>query len=336
MAMTPIDFRRNIPTLIRIGEVTFLIEGELQKVPGQTGIAATVAPAVFIPMEYLEETGLIQYGSRVRYEHYYKFPENLDVDQIIAPFEEEWELARIDADTVDDRKNSTGRSFENLSDFLSLVAFIALLLGCVGVASAVNVFVKEKLASVAILRCLGVSAFDALLIYLVQIIIMGLAGSILGAGLGTLLQFALPAVFSEFLPVEVQVEVSWTAVLFGVVTGLFIAVLFALLPLLKIRNVSPMNTLRPESGETTLHRDPLRWAVILAIITFIHCFSFFLLGRWETSLGFTAFVLFSFGMLWLTGLGIMWAIRKFLPVSLTYPIRQSLANLYRPGARGSG
>src|SRR5690606_24405390 len=117
-------------------------------------------------------------------------------------------------------------------DFLSLVAFIALLLGCVGVASAVNVFVKEKLSSVAILRCLGVSSIDSLLIYLSQILVMGTIGSIVGAFAGSFLQFVLPVVFSDFLPVEVQVQVSWASVAFGVLTGIFISVLFALLPLL--------------------------------------------------------------------------------------------------------
>src|SRR5690554_1572812 len=323
-------FDAQVGDSIRIGEVTFVIEGELQKVPGQTGIAATVAPAVFIPMEYVEETGLIQFGSRIRYERYYQFPENQDIDQLIEPYSEKWEEEKIDADTVEDRKRSTGRSFNNLSNFLSLVAFIALLLGSVGVASAVNVFVKEKLASVAILRCLGVSSFDALLIYLTQIKIMGLAGSMLGAALGSLLQFVLPMVFGDFLPVEVSVQISWNAVLFGIVTGLFISVLFALLPLLKIRKVSPMSTLRPETDETSIHKDPLRWAVIGCITLFIYGFSFYLLGRWEMALGFAGFVLFAFGTLWLMGTGIMWAIRRFLPISLTYPIRQSLSNLYRP------
>ncbi|HLW20448.1 MAG TPA: FtsX-like permease family protein [Cyclobacteriaceae bacterium] len=323
-------FDAEIGDSIKIGEVTFVIEGELQKVPGQTGIAATVAPAVFIPMEYVEETGLIQFGSRIRYERYYKLAANQDIDKLIEPYSEQWEEEKIDADTVEDRKRSTGRSFDNLSNFLSLVAFIALLLGCVGVASAVNVFVKEKLASVAILRCLGVPSFDALLIYLTQIKIMGLVGSIIGAALGSLLQFVLPMVFSDFLPVEVNVQISWSAVFFGIVTGLFISVLFALLPLLKIRKVSPMSTLRPESEETKIHKDPLRWAVILAIVLFIYSFSFYLLGRWEMALGFAGFVLFAFGSLWLMGAGIMWAIRRFLPISLTYPIRQSLSNLYRP------
>src|SRR5690606_31805906 len=217
---------------------------------------------------------------------------------------------------VEDRKRSTGRSFNNLSNFLSLVAFIALLLGCVGVASAVNVFVKEKLSSVAILRCLGVSSLDALMIYLSQIIIMGLVGSVLGAAVGSLLQFVLPAVFGDFLPVEVTVEVSWKAVFFGIVTGVFISVLFALLPLLKIRKVSPMNTLRPETDATKISKDAVRWMVILGIMLFILGFSYYLLGRWDMALGFAAFVLFAFGILWLMATGVMWAIRKFLPTSL--------------------
>src|SRR5690606_33973676 len=182
----------------------------------------------------------------------------------------------------------------------------------------------------AILRCLGVSSFDAMLIYLTQIIIMGLIGSLFGAFLGSLLQFILPMVFSDFLPVEVTVQISWTSVAFGVVTGLFISVLFALLPLLKIRKVSPMSTLRPETEGNTIMNDPLRWAVILGIVAFIFFFSFYLLNRWDMALGFTAFVLFAFGILWLMGLGIMWAIRRFLPITLNYPVRQSLANLYRP------
>src|SRR5690554_1723848 len=81
-------FNAGVGDSIKVGEVSFVIVGELTKIPGQTGIAATVAPAVFIPQEFLEETGLIQYGSRVRYEHYYKFPDNTDVEQLIEPFQE--------------------------------------------------------------------------------------------------------------------------------------------------------------------------------------------------------------------------------------------------------
>jgi len=324
------QFNAQVGDQIKVGEVEFEIVGELQKVPGQTGITATVAPAVYIPMAYLEETGLVQYGSRVEYNRYFQFADGTDVEKLIEPYQDQWEIDRVDADTVEDRKRSTGRSFGNLSNFLSLVAFIALLLGCVGVASAVNVFVKEKLASVAVLRCLGVSSRDVLFIYLTEIKIMGLVGAILGAALGTLLQFILPAVFADFLPVEVTVGISWLSVGFGVLTGLFVSVLFALLPLLKVRNVSPMATLRPETADSTLLKDPLRWLVIVGILLFVWGFSFYLLGSMMMALGFAAFVVFAFGILWGVGQLIMWAVRKFLPISLRYTVRQALANLYRP------
>lgn len=324
------QFNAEVGDSIKVGELSFLIEGELDKVPGQTGITATVAPAVYIPMEYAEATGLIQVGSRINYVSYYALSEEVDVEETIDDHKESWEEDNIRSETVASRKRSTGRSFENLSSFLSLVAFIALLLGSVGVASAVNVFVKEKMASVAVLRCLGVSSKLTFMIYLSQIVIMGLIGSFIGAGLGSLLQIALPTVFSDFLPVDVSMDISWKAVLLGVLTGLFISILFALLPLLKIRKVSPMMTLRPESGDMKLTQDPLRWLVIFAIVLFIFSFSFYLMSGWKEALGFTGFVLFAFAALWLVGMGIMWAIRRFLPISLNYPLRQSLANLYRP------
>lgn len=324
------QFDAQVGDSIKVGSVMFQIVGELQKVPGQTGITATVAPAVYIPMAYLEETGLVQYGSRVEYNRYLQFASGTNVEELIKPYEDQWEMDRVDADTVEDRKRSTGRSFGNLSNFLSLVAFIALLLGCVGVASAVNVFVKEKLASVAVLRCLGVASLDVLLIYLVEIVVMGLFGALIGSILGTLLQFILPAVFADFLPVEVTVGISWVSVGFGMITGLFVSVLFALLPLLKVRNVSPMATLRPETADSTLLKDPARWAVMVGILLFIFGFSYFLLKQVTWALGFTGFVLVAFGALWGVGKLIMWAVRKFLPISLSYPWRQALANLYRP------
>lgn len=324
------QFNAGVGDSIKVGQVNFRIVGELQQVPGQTGITATVAPAVYIPKDYLEATGLVQHGSRVEYSHYYKFPEGTDVEALIKPFDEQWEKDRIDADTVEDRKRSTGRSFGNMSNFLSLVAFIALLLGCVGVASAVNVFVKEKLASVAVLRCLGVSSRGVLLIYLFEIAVMGLIGAVLGAFFGTLLQFVLPAVFADFLPVDVSFGISWSSIGFGVITGLFVSILFALLPLLKVRNVSPMATLRPETADTSLLKDPLRWLVIVGILAFIWGFSYYLLDRVDFAFGFTGFVVFAFGILWGIAQAIIWAVRRFLPITFSYPLRQSLANLYRP------
>ncbi|MCC5939661.1 MAG: ABC transporter permease [Lunatimonas sp.] len=324
------QFDAQVGDFIKVGEVTYEIAGALHKVPGQTGITATVAPAVYIPMETLEETGLVQFGSRVNYELYYALTPDADPQVFIDAHKDQWEEDNIRFETVESRKESTGNSFKNLGNFLSLVAFIAVLLGCVGVASAVNVFVKEKLPAVAVLRCLGVSSGQIFAIYLWQIFLMGAIGSVAGAALGTGLQFILPSVFQDFLPVDVTVEISWASIFLGVFTGILISMLFALIPLLKIRTVSPMMTLRPEEGSTRFAKDPIRWAVVVGIALFLSGFSYFLLRDWIQTLWFTGFVFFAFGVLWLFALGIMKGIRHWLPLSLSYPARQSLANLYRP------
>jgi len=324
------QFNANVGDSIRVGNTTFLIEGELQKVPGQTGITAMVAPAVYIPLEYLEETGLVQYGSRLNYSRFYLLGSDQNVEALKEQYLDFWEEKKIRVDTVEDRKISTGNAFKNLADFLALVAFIALLLGSVGVASSVNVFVKEKMGSVAVLRCMGVSSAMAMWIYLTQILVMGFFGALLGGVLGTLLQFMLPLLLQDFVPIEMTLKVSFSSLGFGVLTGLLIAFLFALLPMLKIRKVSPMSTLRPEESSTSSKRDPLRWLVFLAIVTFVFGYSFYLLHDWKPSLAFTAFVMLSFLILFGLAALVMWALKRFLPIGLSYPVRQSLANLYRP------
>lgn len=315
---------------IKVGNLTFEIAGALNKIPGQTAITATIAPAVYIPRQYLDSTNLLQKGSRISYYFYYKLAPGTDADALVKKLEPRLEEAGSGYDTVNSRKESTGEAYADLANFLALVGFVALLLGCVGVASAVHVYIREKLSTIGVLRCLGVSGKQAFLIYLFQVMAMGLIGSLVGAILGSLIQLYLPQLFQSFLPVEVTVAVSWLAILQGIAIGLAISVLFALLPLLSIRNVSPLITLRGSVEHLTSQKDPVRWVVYTLILAFIFVFAFFQLGTWLRALWFTAGVIVAFMVLALIARGMMWAVRRFFPVSWGYVWRQSLANLYRP------
>ena len=142
-----IQYDIQIGDTVRIGQVKFVVEGALLGSPSQSMAATLVAPAVYIPLEYMEPTGLIQKGSRVEYRKFYKIndlPKDFDLDAQVRKDRELLREAGISADTVEERKEDTGRTFGNLTSFLNLVAFVALLLGCVGVASAVHIYVKEK------------------------------------------------------------------------------------------------------------------------------------------------------------------------------------------------
>lgn len=316
---------------IKIGKVTFEIEGLLKTAPGRSGFAGAVLPVVYIPKQFLEATELVQFGSRVDYNYYYKLKEGLEGKNLVDTLEATLRPASMGFDTVEERRENLGRAFNTMTDFLNLVGFIALILGCIGVASAVHIYIKSKLSTVAVLRTLGASGKQAFIIYLLQISVMGLVGAIMGALLGSILQKLLPIVLGEFLPLEnVSTAISLDAVFLGIITGVAVAILFALIPLLGIRKISPLKTLRASYEVDTGAKDPLRWLVVGLIILFIGGFTWYQTGRWVTAAGFIGVVAISFLLLAGVAKFVMWAVKRFFPVKWSYVWRQSIANLYRP------
>ena len=325
-----LQFNAKVGDSIKVGNITFLIEGILNKAPGQTGISSGIAPIVYIPLQYLEQTGLDQKGSRINYSYFFKYDRPTNITQLVKGLEPKLEKVGMNYDTIDTRKENTGRSFEDLTRFLSLVGFIALLLGCVGVASAIHIYIREKIASIAIMRCLGVRASQAFLIYLIQIVGIGLLGSVIGAALGSGIQHLMPIIFKDFLPITVSTAISWMAVGQGILLGVIISVLFALLPLIAIRNISPLNTLRLSYENVNLMGDPFRWLVYTLIIGFIFLFTFFQLDSWLASVFFTIGILVAFLILTLIATALMKLAKLVLRNSWSYLWRQGFANLYRP------
>jgi len=316
---------------IQVGNLTFEIAGALKSVPGRSGIASSVAPAIFIGQKYLDGTGLIQPGSRTEYQYFFKIAENQEVEVLVDSLKTKLQSNGVRWTTVERRKESIGEAFSNMATFLNLVGFIALLLGCIGVASAVHIYVKDKLSVVAVLRCMGTSGRQAFLIFLLQIALLGFFGAVLGAMLGSGLQVLLPKVLSDFLPVQnVSANISWTSIFSGMFTGLSIALLFAVLPLLAIRKTSPLRTLNASFEQDTNQGDWLNWLVYVAIFLFVAGFTY-----WQTGNGIVAFVFpiaIVIAFLLLTGVAklLMILVRKFFPVNWSYIWRQGIANLYRP------
>lgn len=325
-----LQFNAEIGDSVKVGELTFPIIGRINKVPGQTGVSTSVAPIVYIPMRYMEETGLMQKGSRLNYEIYFKFASDTDVEAMMDDWGPKLREQELRFDTVEERKEEMGDTYADLTGFLNLVAFVALLLGCIGVASAIHIYVREKLATVAILRCLGAKGAQAFLIYLVQITIMGLAGSIVGALIGSMIQFLLPKIFAGFLPVEVNLGISWFSIFMGIGIGLLISILFALVPLLAVRRISPLRALRSYFEEDVQQRDVLKYLIYLLIFLLVGLFSYAQLKDWEEAAYFTGGILVAFFLLAGVARAVMWLVRKYFPTTWGYAWRQGLSNLYRP------
>ena len=166
---------------------------------------------------------------------------------------------------------------------------MALLLGGLGVASAVHVFIKGRMDTVAVLRCLGATGGTVLAAYLVQAAAAALVGGLAGAGLGVAVQVVLPRFLKDFLPVDVPWSLSWPSVLGGIGIGLWVALVFSLLPLLAVRRVSPLGVLRRAYEEDREpRRDLARGAAVLALAASLVALAVIQAGRLAYGLGFAA------------------------------------------------
>jgi len=326
-----LQFDAQVGDAIKIGASTFRIAGRLKKVPGEPPAAALIGPRVYIPITSLDQTRLIQKGSRVTYKVYFKLGAETDVEQLLQRIQPHLTSYHLESDTVQKRKTSLGEVMENLTRFLNLVSFIAPLLGGIGVASGIHVYIKQKLGTIALLRCVGAKARQTFAVYLVQAAAMGLLGAFFGVLVGIAIQTLLPAALSDFLPVKMTFALSWGAVVQGVVIGLGMALLFALLPLLSIRKISPLLTLRFSYEDATSgSRDPLRWWIYLLIAASIGSFAIAQTERWTYGLGFFIALGLAFGLLTAVARLTMRLVKVYFPSSWTYIWRQGLANLYRP------
>ena len=324
------QFGVSVGDSVRIGGVSYPIVGELEQAPGGSSFTSAASPRIYVPRAGLDTT-LFGRGSRVEYEVFFQFEAGRDLNALIATINPHLERRDLDIDTVEEEAADWEDGLTDLSRFLGLAGFVALLLGSLGVASAVHVYVQRRLTSIAVLRCLGAQAGRTFRIYLAQAGVLGIIGAGLGSTLGVGLQAFVPRLLQDFLPFEVSFALSWTAVGLGMAVGVGVTLLFALWPLLEVRGVSPLQALRTEVEPSTGGwRDPARWAVAAAVAAAVTGVALLQAPTWEIGLGYAAGVGAVFGVLALVARGIVAGVRRFFPTSWSYPWRQGLANLYRP------
>ncbi len=313
---------------IKIGGVTLPVAGALKSVPGSNAIFSSVAPPVLIPYRFIEQTGLVQTGSRIDYKYYFVAPDK-NMERLDHQLDPALDAQGADLDTHTSTSRRLGRRYENFAKFLNLIAFIALLLGCVGIASAVHIYIKDKLRAVAVLKCLGATRRQTFFIYLVQIAFIGLLGGLIGTVAGVFLQQLFPVLLQDLLPIDIEVSFAPKVILLGLLLGLLMSILFALYPLMGTLYVSPLEALRVNAKGASKSKTA-GFLVLAVIFLFIFLFAFWLLKDLKYSLAFVAGILVTFAILAGVANVFMRIVKRFFPTSWGFVARQGLLNLFRP------
>ncbi|NNF03686.1 MAG: FtsX-like permease family protein [Rhodothermales bacterium] len=315
---------------VRIGRIDYRITGRLLQTPRESAAVMLFSPRVYIPYAYMDTT-LFGVGSRAEWEVYFKFDDGRDFEAMNDTLESTLRGFDVSTDTVREEQEGWDEALTNLYRFLGLVGFMALLLGSLGVASSIHVYVRRRIATVAVLRCFGASSWSTFRVYMLQAGAMGLFGAFVGSLIGVALQLALPAVLADFLPVDVEFAVSWPAVFTGAGVGVAVTLLFALMPLLAIRDISPLAALRSEVETVARpNRDPARWITYgfigAALVGFAVLQAPFPMAGvvYAASIGAVFLILAGIAKV------LIRLLRRLKIPSMPYVFRQGIANLYRP------
>lgn len=323
------QFNVKVGDSIKVGTKKFLMAGVVTKIPGGGAITATIAPAIYISLSALDSTGLIQYGSRVGYSIYVKTKDDNETKSLLTKARPLAKKLGNSIETVERRKEGLGRTFRGIYQFFSLLAFVALILGCIGVASSVHIYAREKRDEVAMLRCVGSSGWQAFNIYFIQVFVLGIVGSVMGAALGSGIHQLIPIAFKDYLPGNIQFFVSWRAIGEGILTGAIVSTLFTILPLVSVRFVPPLTVLRADFLPGRIFSKTRLTAIVLIILFPI------LAAAYQTKsvmsgATFSAGIAIALGCLVLVASGLLYVIRKFFPSKSSFIFRHALSNLFRP------
>ncbi|PYR18970.1 MAG: hypothetical protein DMF94_17935, partial [Acidobacteria bacterium] len=314
---------------IAIGQATFTIRGLVTKEPGRGMGEFSLGPRVIIDYDDLSSTGLLGFGSRARRMILVKMPEER-VESLVLTLREDFKEEFINTRSYRSTEDQVGRDFDRAENYLSLVGLIIVILGGIAVSSVTRVFILQKIRSIAVLKCVGARSGQIIAVYVLQVMTLGLAGSLLGVGMAQGAIAAIPLALGSSTSILAQAHygVTWSAAVQGVGIGVLVSLLFSVVPLLQVRFIKPSLLLRDEATRRRSDWTSIGVlvAVSLALVT---------LTAWQaSSLKVGVVVCSGFAglavILHFAGRGLITLVAP-LASSRSFPLRHAVLHLSRPG-----
>jgi putative ABC transport system permease protein len=335
---------------VRVGGKLFRIAATVVDEPDRLSGNFEAGPRVLISREALDATGLLAPGNHATERVLFKLPPPSDgrpvSDAAVAALKTKIAALLPEAQITDYRETnpSLTEGLDRATSLLSLMSLVALVLGAVGVAMAMRAHLQQRLDTIAIMKSLGARSGQIMKIYLLQTLLLGLAGGLLGVLLGVAVQLAFPSVLGRLINVPTELHMQWRAIFTGLGAGLLTTLLFTLPPLLDIRGVRPSLILRRAVEDNDDPFIAAVWKKITKNATQIVATAVILGGiaAIATTLSDSAVVgrVFSLGLvivllvLLAASAAVLWGLKFFLNrtrLHLPSALRHGLANLYRPG-----
>ncbi len=275
---------------VKLGETSFVYKGNIIKEPlSNMGGFSGMAPASIIRIDGLKSTGLEQRGSRIRYNMLISLPEGIDAQDIKKSYFNQFIKEDITIYHYTEVGSGTQKFIYSTLDYMILLGLSSFFLGAISILITVRTRLQSKFKEIAIFKCLGASSWFSIKLFLTEIMVLSIIGSLLGVGLGYITQFYIPDITgSEFLS-QIKPNLDIKSIFWGIFIGIFIPLLLTLDSIYAIFIQSPLSAIRSET-ENSLNLKFISNKVLLFQIVFIYII-FFLIAYIETTQLFKAFLL---------------------------------------------
>lgn len=324
---------------VQIGGQDFEIIGTVESEPDRMSGSLNVGPRVMMSRKGLERTGLLIAGSRASERFLFRVPSNTPIEKVHGILKSAFPEALI----TDYRQSHpiVEQGLRSATVFLSLVSLIALIVGAIGVAMAIESHLQQKMDSIAIMKCIGARSSQVIRIYTFQTLGLGIAGGLLGILGGLAVQAVFPLFLARWFHLTPQVSLDPASALQGLGIGVLATLLFTVPPLLSIRRIRPGLILRRDVAverRTPIERireNGASAAAGLVIIAGIGGIAAWLSDSARTGAYFVISLAISLLAMAFVGWALLRALRWFgrrAAWRLRPSLRHGIANLYRPGS----
>jgi len=237
---------------VQLGDKQFRVTQLIAAEPDRGGGFINFAPRVFLALSDMPATNLVQEGSRVGYRLLVAGPgasskPTQDYGEWLKALIKKDNVRGVRIESLEEGRPEMSATLDRADRFLSLVGLLSAMLAAVAVAMAARRFMQRHLDSCAMLRCLGLTQNQVTVIYLVEFLLVGLAGSLLGVLVGFGAHYVLLQLLGSLVAADIPAPTMLPA-LQGLATGMILLAGFALPPILQLRNVPHNRVIRREAA----------------------------------------------------------------------------------------
>lgn len=252
----------------------------------------SLASRVYVPMDKLLESGLIQFGSTASFAYYFKITQltQAQLDELQKTLLDTFSDAAVKVSRPKDASEQIGRVLSIVSDFLGLSSLIAFILSLLGLLYLWRSYWNRKIKDLTMWQVLGLTKKDLLSLLMYQVVWVSLASSLIVLILWLGIQTPSETILESITGVDFYFEIIWPSLLREIAVFLLFPILL-LIPQMSVMSQLSKNQLIRGNSEMKLRP---RWWNYLPIVLLLWGYACWIANSFKVGSLFWGLLLLTF------------------------------------------